>query len=171
MSKRISKKIPENITMIQFEEALSLYAQSTVKESEILSRIEVETVRIKEKYSDELRYLQTRKDNSIEILATYCKEQKDVLFNKRRSFITAYGTLGFRLCTPKLKTTKGNTWATVMRKVKEKMPGYIRTTEELAKDMLLADRTNEKVAPLLNEIGVHVVQDEAFFIELRKSVA
>jgi hypothetical protein len=33
--------------------------------------------------------------------------------------------------------------------------------------MLLADRHNEKVAPLLLEIGVQVVQDELFYIEPR----
>ncbi|HXS36081.1 MAG TPA: host-nuclease inhibitor Gam family protein [Flavipsychrobacter sp.] len=170
MPKKADPKISGNITIVQFEEALSQYASSATKEAAILFRIETEMGRIKEKYNSELNHLQTKKNDSVEILAAYCKEQKDTLFNRRRSLLTVHGTVGFRLCTPKLKTLKGHSWTSVMQKVKEKIPAYIRTTEELAKDMLIADRMNEKIAPLLNEIGLQVVQDEAFYVELNKIV-
>ena len=57
-----------------------------------------------------------------------------------------------------------------MEKLKEKLPGYVRSVDEPAKDLLLADRNKENVAPLLMELGIQVVQDELFYIE-RKTAA
>lgn len=90
-----------------------------------------------------------------------------MLFSKRRSIGTPSGIVGFRLGTPRLKTIKGTNWATIVTQLKEKLPLYIRTVEEPAKDMLLADRHKEQVAITLQEIGVQVVQDELFYIETK----
>ena len=59
------------------------------------------------------------------------------------------------------------------------MPAYVRTTEEVAKDRLLADRDAEiettdaaqiekKQVPmrdLMEKCGISVAQDEAFYVE------
>ena len=58
-----------------------------------------------------------------------------------------------------------------MKKLREKLPAYVRITEEPAKDLLLADRHKDSVAPMLLEIGVQVVQDELFYIEPRQQAA
>ncbi len=68
----------------------------------------------------------------------------------------------------KLKNLKGFTWASVTNLVKEFLPDYIRTTEELAKDKLLADREVPEVAKLFPKIGIQVVQDESFYVEPKK---
>lgn len=91
----------------------------------------------------------------------------------------AHGVIGFRTGTPKLKTLKGFTWASALELVKTFLPSYLRQTEEIAKDRLLADRDLDKVGVtdnglILNEIpmsqamakcGIQVVQDETFFVE------
>ena len=51
---------------------------------------------------------------------------------------------------------------------KELLPAYIRTSEELAKDKLLADRELPEVAEYFPKIGVQVVQDETFYVEPKK---
>ena len=65
------------------------------------------------------------------------------------------------------------------------MPGYVRTSEEIAKDKLLADRELEAVEFIENEIthkqipmskamvecGIIVAQDEAFYVEPKKEDA
>lgn len=56
----------------------------------------------------------------------------------------------------------------VTNMVKEFLPEYIRTTEELAKDKLLADRDKEDVMELFPKCGVMVVQDETFYVEPKK---
>lgn len=59
----------------------------------------------------------------------------------------AHGVIGFRTGTPKLKTLKGFTWASALQLVKEFLPGYVRQTEEIAKDKLLADRDGQVTEP------------------------
>ena len=81
---------------------------------------------------------------------------------------SAHGVFGFRTGTPKLKNLKGFTWAAVTNLCKELLPAYIRTTEELAKDKLLADRDVQEVAEFFPKIGVQVVQDETFYLEPKK---
>jgi len=169
MIKRISNKVTQGISGAQFEDAFSAYAAAVAQEDKILNLLDTEMKRIREKYSNELGYLETRKKNTLELVQAYCREQKPVLFSKRRSIGTRHGIVGFRLGTPKLKTLRGITWEAVLDKLKEKAPGYIRTTEEPAKDQLLADRNKDKIAPLLPEIGLQVVQEELFYIELKKS--
>ena len=77
----------------------------------------------------------------------------------------AHGTIGFRTGTPKLKTMKGFTWASVLQLAREFMPSYIRTTEEIAKDKLLADRDDEEMSDKMAHCGIAVAQDETFYVE------
>ncbi|MBS1690160.1 MAG: host-nuclease inhibitor Gam family protein [Bacteroidetes bacterium] len=171
MTKRISKRVIAGISLAQFEEALSQYAGSEAREAEIFAKLDAEMTKIKEKYSDELGYLQEKKNAAQEVLETYCREQKEILFCKRRSMHTVYGSLGFRLGNPRLKTLRGNTWSMVLERLKKQLPEYVRLNEEPAKDLLLADRNKENVAPFLRDLGLQVVQDELFFIEMKKAQA
>lgn len=169
MAKRISKKVIAAITADRFEEALAQYAHAEARETEIAAMLDAEMARIQAYYTDELGTLGNRKKEALEVVQTYCREQKEILFNKRRSMGTIYGTLGFRMGMPRLKTVRGTNWDTVLQQLKEKLPAYVRTIEEPAKDMLLADRNKEQVGPLLRDLGLQIVQEETFFIELKTS--
>jgi hypothetical protein len=149
---RISKKVVEAISVQQFDDAMAQYAKAALSENDILQLLEKEMNRIREKYAGELAHLGEQKKKTMELIETYCREQKSLLFCKRRSFNTLYGAVGFR-----------------MGKLKEQLPEYVRKTEEPAKDLLLADRYKERVALLLRDIGLEVVQEETFFIELKKT--
>ncbi len=87
---------------------------------------------------------------------------------EKKSLESAHGIIGFRTGNPKLKNMKGFTWAAVTNLCKEFLPQYIRTTEELAKDKLLADRDITEVAAMFSTIGVQVVQEESFYVEPKK---
>ncbi|MCF8451531.1 MAG: host-nuclease inhibitor Gam family protein [Taibaiella sp.] len=169
MKTRTIKKVTAGITREQFEEAVSRYAQATNREAAINKEIESEVNEVLEKYEDELLCLAQGKETAYGIAYSYCAANKATLFVKRRSLGTAHGIAGFRLGTPRLKTLKGSNWKTVLKGLKDKLPAYVRTTEEPAKDMLLADRNNAHVAPLLISLGVEVVQDELFYIETNKA--
>ena len=121
-----------------------------------------------EKYADQLAELNETKDRTFEVMQTYATENKDTLFSKKKSLESAHGIIGFRTGNPKLKNRKGFTWAAVTNLCKEFLPQYIRTTEELAKDKLLADRDVPEVAEQFANIGVEVVQDESFYVEPKK---
>ena len=69
--------------------------------------------------------------------------------------------------------------------VKRFLPGYIRQTEEIAKDKLLADRDGKVVmevsdsatavevpiSDVMIECGIQVAQDEAFYVEPKREEA
>ena len=82
-----------------------------------------------------------------------------------------HGTIGYRTGTPKLKTLKGFTWASALNLVREFLPSFIRTTEEIAKDKLLADRDAEGMGEKMAQCGITVTQDETFYVEPKKEEA
>lgn len=157
------------VTQKQFEEAMQHYAEAECREAEIGRIIEVEVNEVLSKYEDERLCLSQGKQIAFGIARIYCSENKEALFGKRRSVGTMYGVAGFRLGTPALRLQKGANWSNVLAALKEKLPEYVRTTEEPAKAMLLADRNTEKVAPVLMELGLQVVQDDLFYIETGKA--
>jgi len=167
MTKRMARVVVENVSKERFEEALSEYANAAFKEKETLTKLQAEMDSIHDKYAGELDYLNEKKNTTLDVIQTYCREQKPTLFKKRRSMHTQYGSIGYRLGNPKLSILMGHNWESVTEKLKTEYPDYIRTSFEPAKDLLLADRNKEKLAPILQYIGLEVVQDDIFFIELK----
>lgn len=152
----------------EFQEALAVYASSDAGICKINADLDVKITDLRKKVEDQLTDLTVKRDEALEIIKNYSVENKDVLFVKKKSMDTSHGTIGFRTGKPKLKTLKGFTWASVTELLKAFLPDYVRTVDEPAKDKLLADRDNEDVTNNLKKVGIEVVQDEAFFIELKK---
>jgi len=169
MKVRNAKKRVTGVTMEQFEDAMAKYAGAESREAEINKCIETEVNDVLHTYEDELTCLAQGKTIAIETVQSYCLNNKETLFGNRRSIGTLHGIASFRLGTPRLKTVKGENWDKVLDKLKDKLPAYVRTIHEPAKDLLLAHRHNENVAPVLVQIGIQVVQDELFYIETKKA--
>lgn len=168
MAKREKKTIYTGVTRDVMEEALSKYANADAMQCSIMAKMEVEITKIREKYADELARLDADKEESFGILQQFAVENKSELFAKKKSLESTHGTIGFRMGTPKLKTLKGFTWASVTNLLKEFLPEYVRFTVEPAKDKLLADRDSNQVVQNLSKVGLCVVQDESFFVEVKK---
>ena len=165
---RTKKTVVSGITREQAEQAFADFAAADAKVQNLTSKMDIEMTRIREKYADQLAELSATKEKNFDIMQAYAVENKEELFSKRKSLESAHGVFGFRTGTPKLKNLKGFTWAAVTNICKELLPQYIRTTDELAKDKLLADRDNPKVAEFFPKIGVQVVQEETFYVEPQK---
>lgn len=179
MSTRKKKTIISGVTREAADEAFASYAKADAQCAKINAEIELQCAKIREKYQERLTVLTAEREQAFETLQAFAVENKSELFAKRKSLEMAHGTIGFRLGTPKLKTLKGFTWASALTLVKKFMPGYVRTTEEIAKDRLLADRDLERVpfdcadipfneipmSRAMVECGIMVTQDEAFFVE------
>lgn len=168
MAKRVKKTVVAGVTREQAEQAMADFAKADATERSLTAKMDLELARIRDKYAAQLADIARDKDKAFELMQAYATERRDELFTKKKSLEWAHGTLGFRTGTPKLKTLKGFTWASVTNLCKELLPGYIRTTEELAKDRLLADRDTEEVKDMLARIGVTVAQDDTFYIDLKK---
>ncbi len=169
MKTRNQKKTAININIAQFEEAMARYAEAEQREAEINKSIEADVNELMAEYEEELKCLAQGKNLAFGIIQAYCINNKESLFASRRSIGTLHGKAGFRLGTPRLKTSKGSNWKKVMEELKTLLPDYVRITEEPAKDKLLADRHKEHVATRLITLGLEVVQDELFYIEAGKA--
>lgn len=165
---REKKVVVSGVTRDQMEEAFGVFAFADAKMQGINAAMDAEITKIRERNADELAKWQQQKDTSLEVLQTYATENRDELFSKKKSMETAHGVLGFRTGTPKLKTRKGFTWAAVLELLRQFNPAYVRTTEEIAKDKLLADRDEEEMPELMQKVGIKVEQDETFFVEPKK---
>lgn len=165
---REKKTVYTGISSEQMEQAFADYAKADARQQKITAEMDVAMTKIREKWQDELAKLAETKDNAFDVMQAYAMENRDELFSKRKSLETTHGTIGFRTGTPKLKTLKGFTWASVVNMLKEFLPGYVRTSEEANKEKLLADRESEEVVALFPKVGITVVQDETFFVEPKK---
>ncbi len=164
---REKKVVHTGVTSEAMEAAFSEYAIADAKLQKINATIDMQMTAIREKYADELSKLAEKKDKAFDVLQAFAMENKE-LFSKKKSMESVHGIIGFRTGTPKLKTLKGFTWGAVTNLLKEFLPGYVRVTEEPAKDKLLADREMEEVATLFPKVGVSVVQEETFYVEPKK---
>jgi phage host-nuclease inhibitor protein Gam len=93
------------------------------------------------------------------------------LFGKTKSIEMVHGIVGYRTGTPKLKTLKGYTWDSVLAILQAaKRTEYIRLSAEVDKAKILADRETIPEADL-RIMGVHIAQDETFFVEPKQEVS
>lgn len=168
MAKREKKIVISGVTREAMEEAFGRYATADAEMQSINAAMDKEFVAIRERNAERLAELEQQKTESFEVMQVFATEQREVLFSKRRSLETTHGIIGFRTGTPKLKTRRGFTWAAALELVREFLPSYIRTSEEVAKDKLLADRENEQLQPLMQKCGIDVVQEESFYVEPKK---
>ena len=165
---REKKQVHTGVSTEQMEIAFSEYAVADAELAKINATIDVAMTRIREKYADEKARLEETKEQAFDVMQAFALENKDVLFSKRKSMESVHGVIGFRTGTPKLKLLKKYTWGAVTTLLKEYLPDYVRTSEEPAKDRLLADRELEDVAKLFPKVGIAVVQDETFYVDPKK---
>ena len=169
--KREKKVIITGVTRESAEDEFGAYAKADAQSAKITADIELQCAKIREKYANKLAELEGEKEKAFDTLQAYATENQAELFTKKKSLEMTHGVIGFRTGTPKLKTLKGFTWASALQLVKEFLPGYLRQTEEIAKDKLLADRDVENIVPQMNKCGIQVVQDETFYVEPKKEDA
>lgn len=171
MAKRTSKTVVANITAAQYEEALSAYAIADARKAKLTAQMDEQMTKIRDRFATDLSDLDQELEKNFEVVQVYATENESVLFAKKRSIETAYGTFGFRTGMPKLKLRKGFQWTAVLELLKFKKPDYVRVKEEVDKERLLIDRQDSAVQQLMSEIGVEIDQEERFFIELKKEEA
>lgn len=181
-TKRQKKTVITGVSRDAAEEAFASYAKADAQIEKINAEIDLQCAKIREKYQQKLGELTCERECAFETLQAYATENQPELFSKKKSLDMAHGTIGFRTGTPKLKTLKGFTWASALTLVKKYIPGYVRTSEEIAKDKLLADRELEAVefmeskitkkripmCDAMAECGIIVAQDETFYVEPKK---
>ena len=168
---REKKVLALNITKEQAEDAFANYSKNSSLLKGAEAKMEIEITKVREKYSGDIDEWKESKDLSFGVLQTYALENES-LFDKKKSFEMTHGKIGFRTGTPTLKNLKGYTWESVKNLVKEFLGDtYIRTKEEVNKEVLLNERENELIADNFKKCGIEVRQEETFFVEPKEEAA
>lgn len=167
MGKREKKPVMAVKTIEEAEVALAEYATADARLAKITATMDEQITAIRKKYADQIQDLTDTRDEKLDELHFFA-ESNAQLFDKKKSIIMSHGVIGFRTGTPKLKTLKKFTWGSITELLKIHLPTYVRTVEEPAKDKLLADRVDENVSKLFPKVGIEVVQDETFYVDLKK---
>lgn len=162
MATREKKKVVMNVKREAAEDAFARYNDTVNRLEELQAKMNTEVTGIRERYDKPIGDLQQKRDDCFEVLQVYAQENPE-LFDKKKSVEWTHGVFGFRTGTPKLKTLKGFTWSSVLSVIKSLKPFYVRTVEEVNKELLLADR--EKLADSMKNLGVEVVQEETFYVQ------
>lgn len=155
------------ITIDEASRIMGEYATASARTAEINAKIDQEFIRIRKGFESELSSLSETMEANFGQLQYYA-ENNPALFDKKKSYELAHGMLGFRTGTPKLKTLKGFTWASITELLKVHLPAFVRTVDEPAKDKLLAERENQEVTKNFDKVGIYVDQDETFYVEIKK---
>lgn len=169
MARRKNQKIRE-IATSQVEEVFGQYAHAHAEHKEITAQMEQEITQVRERYAARLEKQKGVMDERYAELQLWA-ETNDDKFEKRRSLPFAHGKLGFRTGTPKAKTRRGFTWAAALKLIKEFIPEYIVVKEQPNKERLIQDREQLDKKGLLEKVGVDVVQDVTFFVEVKEEEA
>lgn len=147
----------------QADVALGEVAQIKTTLSAIESGMNTAITEIRAAHQERIDKLQTKLLEKTGSLKDWA-DNNPQLWTRRKSLDLTHGTLGYRTGNPKAKPLKGWTWDRVKEKVALIARNYLRTSEEVNKEGLIADR--ELLGPdKLRELGVQIVQDETFFIE------
>jgi phage host-nuclease inhibitor protein Gam len=92
-------------------------------------------------------------------------------FGERKSTDFLHGTIGFRLGQRQLKLRSKWKMADVLERLVNRMTDYVRRTAAVDKEKILRDSAGESPvldAKAIEAMGLRVVQEEHFFIDLKE---
>ena len=166
MSKRI--KLQSNpLTRADVETLVADIATSANAKRAINAQIDEQILVIRKAHEAELAATDAEIKNKSALVQSWAEANPEA-FGKLKSIKLAFGTIGFRTGTPKLKTLSGWTFSRVLARLVSLPWGrpYVRVTEEIDREALIADsRCFALTDAQLREAGCRVAQDESFFIE------
>ena len=166
---RKKQKVGESITASQMEQVFGEYVHTVHRIKSWQANLEEKLTEIREDcqpYIDDLK----KEEKALFARLQLWAEQNPDEFISKKSIETLHGVIGFRTGTPKLKTLRGYTWASVLNLVEEFLPDYTRQKTELDKQRLI-DHRNEIDDKDYQKCGMQVVQDEAFFVDPKEETS
>lgn len=87
-------------------------------------------------------------------------------FENRKSLEFTHGTIGFRTGTPKLALlSRAWDWGKALAAVCHYLPNFIRSTPEIDKEAIIAQRDDQAIQLALPRCGLKVTQAESFYVE------
>jgi phage host-nuclease inhibitor protein Gam len=165
MATRIKKKVISNVTLDDAQEASQQYAASFNKLKKIEVKMNEEINRVKDKYADDIAAIKEEMAEPYEVLQVFTTENKTT-WGKKKSFELLHCIIGLRTGTPKVIKDKKFTWPAILELLKKNtvFKPFIRTTEEINKEAILAEKNEAILGQLKEECFVSIDQDESFYV-------
>jgi len=167
--KTIKKNAEVTLTPLAFiEQTLKEIASCDASIKAINSEVDQAIVLLKSERADELLDLKSKQEKAYSALEDFATKNQDILFYDKKSLSAQNGTFGFRMGKPKFTLMPNFSWPAVTSMMKVLLPDYIRTTYEIAKNKLMEDRELSEVSKHFSTLGLNIVQEENFFVDLNK---
>jgi phage host-nuclease inhibitor protein Gam len=167
---RIKVALASITTRDDAEAAMNELAMICNNERKEIAWRDAEVLEVNRRHEGNLSAYATAKQAKTEVLRAWLETHPEELPKGRKSLDMVSGVIGFRTGTPKLSlVSRAFTWEKVLGLVRRfgiLGPTWIRTKEEVNKEVLLGDYANRSVNDAeLKGLGLKVVQEESFFIE------
>ena len=160
---RTKKKVTTIINTDEVPEQVRKFATATSNIKKIEAEIELEKQAIIKRFENSLAKLNEMRDEAFENLQHWAEANPDN-FSKQKSMDFPNGKIGFRMGTPKVDKSKKLTWEGVVDQLKTIAPEFIRSKEEVNKELVIAMWEKDEVSEKLAQAGIDVKQDETFFV-------
>jgi phage host-nuclease inhibitor protein Gam len=163
-------KLPSTIiSRTRAEELLGEIASLKVDDRTLKTQMDRELTEVRDRYTGSIVTLEKQIEEKTVLLESWAAANPAEFPKGRKSLELLHGVLGYRTGTPKLKLLGRRTWELVLEAMRgTPLRGLIRTKEEVNKEGILAGYAQNTIRDAdLAEIGVKVVQDETFFVEVR----
>ena len=152
------------------EDSMAALAMATYRRDKVEATMNLQLTAVREKFEAELATLADEIKTETKRLRDWA-DSNPGLFGPARSIKLTHGTLGYRLGNWAVKLIRGFKADRAIALAKNVLgPAYVRTKEELDKELILADRG--KLSPdTLAGCGIRLEQAEAFYATPEKSEA
>ena len=168
MTRARKKTVVPPLNKQEAEKVMNTYAVADAQLEQLNAQMDEEITAIRDKNAERCKELEDSKKLAFQKMQMYAETNPE-LFKSKKSYETSHGTIGFRTGTPKVKTLRGYTLAAVLKLLKaKKATKYIRTKEEAAKEIFIANRDLPECKTLMTEVGLQIVQEDTFYIDLKK---
>ncbi|MEW6306765.1 MAG: host-nuclease inhibitor Gam family protein [Verrucomicrobiota bacterium] len=149
--------------------AMAHYAEVAAQRDALSAQLAQEMARARARFEPRIAELTKSLDVQAERIKGWAVANRGAEFGGRKSMEFVAGYVGFRKATAALQLLEGWTWDMVLAKLTGPFKRYVRNNPEVNKLALKADA--QRLGPRrFKLIGVRLVQDEKFYIELKPAV-
>ncbi len=148
------------------EAAMERLAAATHKRDKKLAQMNQELTEVRARFEDDI----TRHSEDIVAAGKALNKWSDKnpdLFGNLRSLKMTHGIIGYRTNPPAVRTISGISMDRAIAFVKERLPKFIRSTDTIDKEAILAARATLSGAELAT-VGLRIEQGEKFYAEPEK---
>lgn len=167
MATRTTKKAISGVSEADAQAAASAYAKHSLSKDTLTAKMNEELEKIRQKYQPQITEAEDKLSEPVEVLNVYAIEQRGRWDAK--SVEVGGCVIGFRTNPPSVQKPAKVTWAYILNMMNQHklLKAFVKVKEDIDKAAILKE-TDTKVLKALEKIEVSIVQEEQFFVDVKK---